>query len=195
MIDVRSKLRFFGRSKNIKMLIARISKKGGRLLELTQKAVDLYEKQKTMEKRRILDLLFSNWTARFFKARALAVNGGKVEVNGDRPKPSRVVRIGDELNIRRGSYEWGVIVREVSRLRGPAMQAPSSVRRNRRKYPQTQSRYRSNEARAAARVRLRRPPIEEGPARALAVCQAWVVNRSPLFLVSQTFFAPVVAST
>jgi hypothetical protein len=28
MIDVRSKLRFFGRSKNIKMLIARISKKG-----------------------------------------------------------------------------------------------------------------------------------------------------------------------
>jgi len=164
MIGVRSKLRFFGRSKNIKMLIARISKKGGRLLELTQKAVDLYEKQKTMEKRRILDLLFSNWTARFFKARALAVNGGKVEVNGDRPKPSRVVRIGDELNIRRGSYEWGVIVRDVSRLRGPAMQAQVL-------YEETAESIRKREA-AIAQMKLVRPPIEEGPARHRKIHQA-----------------------
>jgi len=103
-----------------------------------------------MERRRILDLLFSNWTARFFKARALAVNGGKVEVNGDRPKPSRVVRIGDELNIRRGSYEWGVIVREVSRLRGPAMQAQVL-------YEETAESIRKREA-AIAQMKLVRPP-------------------------------------
>jgi ribosome-associated heat shock protein Hsp15 len=93
------------------------------------------------------------WTARFFKTRALAaeaVNGGKVEVNGDRPKPSRVVRIGDELNIRRGSYEWGVIVREVSRLRGPAMQAQVL-------YEETAESICKREA-ASAQLKLERPP-------------------------------------
>jgi len=129
-----------------------------------------------MERRRILDLLFSNWTARFFKARALAVNGGKVEVNGDRPKPSRVVRIGDELNIRRGSYEWGVIVREVSRLRGPAMQAQVLYEETAESIRKREA-YRSNEARAAARVRLRRPPIEERPARHRKIHQARLVIR------------------
>jgi ribosome-associated heat shock protein Hsp15 len=93
------------------------------------------------------------WTARFFKTRALAaeaVNGGKVEVNGDRPKPSRVVRIGDELNIRRGPYEWGVIVREVSRLRGPAMQAQVL-------YEETAESIRKREA-SIAQMKLVRPP-------------------------------------
>jgi ribosome-associated heat shock protein Hsp15 len=67
------------------------------------------------------------WAARFFKTRSLAadaVSGGKIEINGDRPKPSRVVRIGgDKLNVRRGPYEWTVIVRDISRLRGPAAHA------------------------------------------------------------------------
>ena len=38
------------------------------------------------------------WTARFFKTRSLAaeaVSGGKVDVNGDRAKPSRAIRPGD----------------------------------------------------------------------------------------------------
>ena len=66
------------------------------------------------------------WAARFFKTRALAaeaVSGGKVEINGVRPKPSRIVRPGDELSVRRGVYEWTVIVKDVARLRGPAPQA------------------------------------------------------------------------
>jgi ribosomal 50S subunit-recycling heat shock protein len=40
------------------------------------------------------------WAARFFQTRSLAadaVAGGKVEVNGDRAKPSRIVRAGDTL--------------------------------------------------------------------------------------------------
>lgn len=44
------------------------------------------------------------WAARFFKTRSLAaaaVAGGKVALNGARPKPSRTIRAGDHLNIRR----------------------------------------------------------------------------------------------
>jgi ribosome-associated heat shock protein Hsp15 len=65
------------------------------------------------------------WAARFFKTRSLAaeaVTGGKVAVNGERSKPGRVLRTGERLTIRRGPCEWAVIVKEVSRLRGPAPQ-------------------------------------------------------------------------
>jgi ribosome-associated heat shock protein Hsp15 len=60
------------------------------------------------------------WAARFFKTRSLAaeaVNGGKVEVNGARAKPSRAVRPGDSLNIRR-PYEW-TVCQAVAKRRGP----------------------------------------------------------------------------
>ena len=66
------------------------------------------------------------WSARFFKTRSLAaqaVSGGKVHLNGARAKPARELRIGDELSIRRGEYEWGVVVRDLSRHRGPAREA------------------------------------------------------------------------
>lgn len=66
------------------------------------------------------------WAARFFKTRALAagaVAGGKVQLNGARAKPGRVVRIADEVKIRRGPYEWVVIVRGLGKQRGPACQA------------------------------------------------------------------------
>jgi ribosome-associated heat shock protein Hsp15 len=66
------------------------------------------------------------WAARFFKTRSLAaeaVSGGKIEVNGARAKPSKSVRLGDRLNIRRGAYEWTVIVTGVVKLRGPAAEA------------------------------------------------------------------------
>ena len=66
------------------------------------------------------------WAARFFKTRSLAaeaIAGGKVEINDERAKPSRIVCLGDKLNIRRGLYEWTIIVKQVSRRRGPAPQA------------------------------------------------------------------------
>jgi ribosome-associated heat shock protein Hsp15 len=66
------------------------------------------------------------WAARFFKTRALAaeaVEGGKVQVNGDRPKRSRPLQVGDELRIRLGPYEHAVTVRSLSDRRGPATQA------------------------------------------------------------------------
>jgi len=66
------------------------------------------------------------WAARFFKTRGLAaeaVEGGKVRVNGDRVKPSRQLRIGDELRIQKGDEQFVVEVRGVSTQRGPAQRA------------------------------------------------------------------------
>jgi ribosome-associated heat shock protein Hsp15 len=66
------------------------------------------------------------WAARFFKTRALAaeaVEGGKVQVNGDRPKRARPLQVGDELRIRLGPYEHIIVVRALSDRRGPATQA------------------------------------------------------------------------
>jgi ribosome-associated heat shock protein Hsp15 len=66
------------------------------------------------------------WAARFFKTRALAaeaVEGGKVQVNGDRPKRARSLQVRDEIRIRLGSYEHIVMVRALSDRRGPASQA------------------------------------------------------------------------
>jgi ribosome-associated heat shock protein Hsp15 len=93
------------------------------------------------------------WAARFFKTRSLAaeaIGGGKVEVNGQRAKPGRTVRVGDKLAIRRGPYLWTIIVKDVSRLRGPAPQA-------RQLYEETEESTCRREA-AIARMRLERPP-------------------------------------
>ena len=63
------------------------------------------------------------WAARFFKTRSMAsqaVSGGKVHVNGVRKKPANLIGNGDELRIRRGDYEYVVIVQGVSNKRGPA---------------------------------------------------------------------------
>ena len=63
------------------------------------------------------------WAARFFKTRSLAkhaIETGKVEVGGQRAKPSRVVRIGDALRIARAQEVFEVEVRGLSDTRGPA---------------------------------------------------------------------------
>jgi ribosome-associated heat shock protein Hsp15 len=63
------------------------------------------------------------WAARFFKTRSLAtdaVAGGKVEVNGERAKPAKLVKSGDEIRLRLPPYEHILIVRELGERRGPA---------------------------------------------------------------------------
>lgn len=63
------------------------------------------------------------WAARFFKTRALAVEaieGGKVEVNGDRVKRGKVLKEGDTLSVRMGPYTHIVVVKALSARRGPA---------------------------------------------------------------------------
>ena len=66
------------------------------------------------------------WAARWFKTRALAVRalaGGKIRVNGERPKRARLIGPGDEVRIRRGPFEYHVIVRGLTEHRGPASAA------------------------------------------------------------------------
>jgi ribosome-associated heat shock protein Hsp15 len=100
------------------------------------------------------------WAARFFKTRSLAadaVSGGKIEINGDRPKPSRVVRVGDRLTVRRGPFVWTIIVKDISRLRGPAPQAQQL-------YEETEESRRIREA-AISQLKLERPPAFDLPGR------------------------------
>ncbi len=66
------------------------------------------------------------WAARFFKTRPLAasaINGGKVHLNGDRVKPSRNVKAGDQLQITRGQFEFKITIVGLNKNRRPAVEA------------------------------------------------------------------------
>ena len=87
-----------------------------------------------------------------FQTRSLAseaVAGGKVALNGARPKPSRTIRPGDYLNIGRGVYEWIVIVKGTATYRGAASDAQ-------RLYEETEV-SRSRRQAALAQLKLERP--------------------------------------
>jgi len=63
------------------------------------------------------------WAARFFKTRGLAaeaIDGGKVDVNGDRAKRAKLVQAGDRIRLRDGPYEWQLDVRAIAERRGSA---------------------------------------------------------------------------
>lgn len=84
------------------------------------------------------------WAARFFRTRSLAkqaIETGKVEVGGQRAKPSRTVRAGDAMRIERAGEGFEVEVLAVSDVRGPASVA--------------QALYRESEASIAARMQMR----------------------------------------
>ncbi len=66
------------------------------------------------------------WAARFFKTRSIAcqaIDGGHVRLNGATLKPSREIKVGDELDIRSGEQRWVVIVKALHALRRPAPEA------------------------------------------------------------------------
>jgi len=98
------------------------------------------------------------WAARFYKTRSIAsaeIDAGHVELNGERAKPAKPVKAGDELRIRLHQYTFVVHVRGLAERRGPASEA--------------QQLYAETEASRAERARLaelRRlaptPAYEEG---------------------------------
>ena len=63
------------------------------------------------------------WAARFFKTRSqatAAVAGGKVEINGDTAKPSRSVKVGDQVSLRLGPVQHRITVTGIGERRGSA---------------------------------------------------------------------------
>jgi len=63
------------------------------------------------------------WCARFYKTRNIAANAlktGKVTANGDRAKPSKTVKPGDKLNIRKGPYHFVITVLGLAKSRKSA---------------------------------------------------------------------------
>ncbi|AEJ03602.1 heat shock protein [Stutzerimonas stutzeri] len=73
------------------------------------------------------------WAARFFKTRALAkaaIEGGKVHCRGERCKPSKEPKVGDELVIRSGFDERTVVIRALSAVRRGAPEAQTLYEEN-----------------------------------------------------------------
>jgi ribosome-associated heat shock protein Hsp15 len=66
------------------------------------------------------------WASRLFKTRGLAaeaVSKGHVRVQGLLAKPSRELKVGDQLTIRRTGFEQTMVVLGLNDLRRPAPEA------------------------------------------------------------------------
>jgi ribosome-associated heat shock protein Hsp15 len=90
------------------------------------------------------------WAARFFKTRALAKNSidnGKVHIDGQKPKASRMLELGVTLTIRQGFDEKVVTVVTLSDQRRGAPQAQTL-------YQETQESIATREKSAAERKAL-----------------------------------------
>jgi ribosome-associated heat shock protein Hsp15 len=80
------------------------------------------------------------WAARFFRTRSLArqaIEHGKVEVEGQRAKPARMLRGGEALKVERAGELFEATVLALSDTRGPAtvaqaLYAESDASRERR---------------------------------------------------------------
>ena len=66
------------------------------------------------------------WCARFYKTRSIAADAlktGKITANGERAKPSKSVKPGDILNIRKGPYHHMITVIDLAKSRKSATDA------------------------------------------------------------------------
>ena len=66
------------------------------------------------------------WCVRFYKTRRLAteaVQSGKVKVNGGRAKPSKMIKVGDKLTIKKKPFSYEVTVVGLLKVRRPAAEA------------------------------------------------------------------------
>ncbi len=63
------------------------------------------------------------WAARFYKTRGLAsdaIKSGKIDLNGQRCKPSKSIRLNDQLRIRKSQFVHEITVTGLSKNRGSA---------------------------------------------------------------------------
>lgn len=120
------------------------------------------------------------WAARFFKTRSLAkaaIEGGKVQLDGQRVKVSKEIGVGDCLTIRQGWDEKQVEVLQLSDERRGAPVAQTLYRET----PESvQRRERAAEARKAAGSMARpdhRPDKQER--RQLSKLRQHLINQFP----------------
>lgn len=100
------------------------------------------------------------WTARFFKTRSLAaeaIDGGRIDVNGDRAKRSKSIKVGDRIEIRSGPYRHDLEVTGLVARRGSATVAATLYRET----PESQAARRET----ADRLKLQNPIFFEGAGR------------------------------
>lgn len=98
------------------------------------------------------------WAARFFKTRSQAsaeVDAGHVELNGERAKSAKQLRVGDQLRIRTHQTTYVIDVRQLSERRGPATEA-------RLLYEETEDSRKERERLAELRRLAPTPAYEEG---------------------------------
>jgi ribosome-associated heat shock protein Hsp15 len=111
------------------------------------------------------------WAARFFKTRSLAkqaVETGKVDVAGQRAKASRLLRVGDALQVSRGEETFQISVLGLSDTRGPAPVAQAL-------YAESEASRAAREAARAQRLAMRdgfRPPEHRPDKRARRLIRA-----------------------
>lgn len=95
--------------------------------------------------------------ARFFKTRTLAaeaIGAGRILVNGDRVKASRLVKPGDRLLVRRPPFEHDLTILGIATRRGPASEAQKLYEES----PESRAR---REA-VAAELKALPPPVFKG---------------------------------
>lgn len=98
------------------------------------------------------------WAARFFKTRSLAkaaIEGGKVQVDGQRCKASKEVTVGMMLRIRQG---WDEKTVEVLALSDQRRGAPEAALLYRETPESTEARLQAAEQRRLARDAWAQPP-------------------------------------
>lgn len=111
------------------------------------------------------------WAARFFKTRSLAkqaVETGKVDVGGQRAKASRLLRVGDALQVSRGEEIFQISVLGLSDTRGPAPVAQAL-------YAESQASRAARDVARAQRLAMRdgfRPPEHRPDKRARRLIRA-----------------------
>jgi ribosome-associated heat shock protein Hsp15 len=122
------------------------------------------------------------WAARFYKTRALAAEDiakGRVSVNDQVAKASRELREGDVVELRQAGSSRTLVVKALSRLRGPAPTAQAL-------YEETPESIARRIARAAERKLSAEPAlaIEQGrptkrDRRQLADWNRWSASADP----------------
>lgn len=111
------------------------------------------------------------WAARFYKTRALskqAIEGGRIEVQGQAAKASRQLKPGEQLRVRRGEDVFEIEVLGLSEKRGSATAAQALFRESEQS---RETRLRLAAERRAA-VAGYRPPAGKPDKRARRLIQA-----------------------